>query len=149
MSRRTAQDFIELEFMTDSQLQEAIDLAMNDLLELTSYLEKVDDEAERQRGFTSYVPLQPILDTMNNLEGYIGKAENLMSRFDTSRRYLARADKMKEHPQFEFKQEIIQSRLNTLKRRRRPLELSSMTSEDEEQTTFIPPVLKPIHRRRG
>ena len=148
MSRRTAQDFIELEFMTDSQLQEAIDLAMNDLLELTSYLEKVDDEAERQRGFTSYVPLQPILDTINNLEGYIGKAENLMYRFDTGRRYLARADKMKEHPQFEFKQEIIQSRLNTLKRRRKPLEVPSMTSHDKEQITFVPPVLKPIHRRR-
>ena len=122
MQRRTAQDFIELEFMSNSQLREAIELAEDDLMDLQDYLKRIDEEAEEQKGFKSYVPLDLIIDKMTNLEGYIEKAENLISRFE-NKRYLARADRVKSDDFYSpFKKDLLQSKLNTLRSRRKPLE---------------------------
>ena len=94
--RRTSRDFLELEFMTEWELNRAIREATSEMEDLLQYLKILDEEAESARGFTVYVPLQPILDEVGNLEGYIRKAENLMLRFE-NKRYLSRADKLKSY----------------------------------------------------
>lgn len=122
MLRRTSQDFMELEFMTNTQLREAIEIAEHDIMRLQDYLQKIDKEAEQKKGFTSYTPLELILDSMINLENYICKAENLISRFE-NKRYLARADRLKSDEFYSpFKSEVLTSKINRLKRKRNLLE---------------------------
>ena len=116
MHSRNARDFMELEFMTNSELREAIEYAEQDLMDLQDYLSMIDEEAEHKPGFTKYAPIEPIMYKMNNLEGYIRKAENLISRFE-NKRYLARADRVKDSEFYSpFKKEFIQTKLGTLKR---------------------------------